>query len=166
MLFYFNIKKTQCVECRGGGEGAHRRPGRHGNQPDGPPPSAGPAAGQQSRIRVAKRVGRPAVGDPHLGQAPPHAQVPHGPRCGRVHDPHPFFFVLTTPVAHRTYHRTRTRTEQGIPTIHYRWLLHSAEQGCPLPYRPYLLPAGVSLVDEKRIFQYAHLLRLGRGWRG
>jgi hypothetical protein len=58
---------------------------------------------------------------------------------------------------HPPHAHARARTEQGIPTIHYRWLLHSAEQGCPLPYRPYLLPAGVSLIDEKRIFQYVHL---------
>jgi hypothetical protein len=80
-----------------------------------------------------------------------------------LHDPHPFIIVLTTRTTHTTHARARTththtRTEQGIPTIHYRWLLHSAEQGCPLPYRPYLLPAGVSLVDEKRIFQYVYLL--------
>lgn len=96
------------------------------------------------QVRASYGLGRLAVGRAHLRQASSHAQVSHGRRSGTAR----LLDIVTGSLDSSVHHR------KGIPTIHYRWLLHSAEQGTLLPYRPYLLPAGVSLVDDKRIVQY------------
>ncbi|KAL6065085.1 hypothetical protein QOT17_010456 [Balamuthia mandrillaris] len=65
--------------------------------------------------------------------------------------PHRTRMLLISKGHHRTF-KYLACVAWGVPCLHYRWVLHSCEQGKLLPQQPYLLPVGFSLETNSLLY--------------
>ncbi len=59
--------------------------------------------------------------------------------------------ILIADKAHRTL-KYLSAIALGLPTLHYNWIKHCVEQNCLLPYKPYSLPSGFSLIKNEMLY--------------